>query len=275
MNAAENGKFLKFLYNSVPGRIFLKILSAPFISKIAGIYLSCALSKPLIKGFVRKNNINLDDFYSDDFKSFNDCFSRKIKENLRPVDNEISALISPCDGLLSVYDVNSETVFPVKQSEYNLFSLLKNKDLSKEFEGGKCLVFRLCVNHYHRYCYLDSGSLINNYYIKGKLHTVRPIALENMPVFCENCREISILDYDNFGKTIQIEVGAMMVGKIKNYRLTDFSKGTEKGMFLFGGSTIIVLLKKGKVSINDEILSNSSCGIETEVKMGQKIGKRI
>ncbi len=274
MAGSDNEKLLKFLYTTPIGRFFLKALSAPMISKIAGAYLSSFLSKPLIKGFVKRNNIDLSEFYSDDFHSFNDCFSRKIKENLRPVDLNSSALISPCDGLLTVYDINKNTVLPVKQSRYTISSLLKDEALSREFEGGKCLVFRLMVNHYHRYCFLDGGTIEKNYFIKGKLHTVRPIALENIPVFCENCREVSVIDYENLGRTVQIEVGAMMVGKIKNHKLNSFSRGQEKGMFLFGGSTIIVLLKKDAVKLDDNILNNSLSGIETDVKFGQKIGSK-
>ncbi len=274
MAGSDNEKLLKFLYTTPIGRFFLKALSAPMISKIAGAYLSSFLSKPLIKGFVKRNNIDLSEFYSDDFHSFNDCFSRKIKENLRPVDLNSSALISPCDGLLTVYDINKNTVLPVKQSRYTISSLSKDEALSREFEGGKCLVFRLMVNHYHRYCFLDGGTIEKNYFIKGKLHTVRPIALENIPVFCENCREVSVIDYENLGRTVQIEVGAMMVGKIKNHKLNSFSRGQEKGMFLFGGSTIIVLLKKDAVKLDDNILNNSLSGIETDVKFGQKIGSK-
>lgn len=272
MENKENGKFLNFLYKTCIGRIFLKAFASRTVSNIAGTFLSSSLSKPLIKGFVRKNHIDLSKFYSDDFKCFNDCFSRKIKETEREIDIIPSHLISPCDAYLTVYNINSKTVFPVKQAEYDIESFLNDKALAEEFKDGMCFVFRLCVNHYHRYCFIDSGNLNKRKYIKGLLHTVRPIALKNGPVFCENCREISVLDTNNFGKVIQAEVGAMLVGKIKNYDIDTFSRGQEKGMFLFGGSTIILLAKKDTVKANDEIIKNSSLGIETEVKYGQKIG---
>lgn len=275
MENKENGKFLNFLYKTCIGRIFLKAFASRTVSNIAGAFLSSSLSKPLIKGFVRKNHIDLSKFYSDDFKCFNDCFSRKIKETEREIDIIPSHLISPCDAYLTVYNINSKTVFPVKQAEYDIESFLNDKALAEEFKDGMCFVFRLCVNHYHRYCFIDSGILNKRKYIKGLLHTVRPIALKNGPVFCENCREISVLDTNNFGKVIQAEVGAMLVGKIKNYDIDTFSRGQEKGMFLFGGSTIIVLAKKDTVKADSEIMNNSSFGIETEVKYGQKIGIKL
>ena len=275
MKASENEKFLKFLYETAFGRVFLKILASKAVSCAAGAFLSLPLSKPLIMGFVIKNNIDLCKFYSDGFKCFNDCFSRKIKETERPIDITPSHLISPCDAYLTVYNINSKTVFPVKQAEYDIESFLKDNALAEEFRDGMCFVFRLCVNHYHRYCFIDSGKLIKRKYIEGKLHTVRPIALRNVPVFCENCREISVFETNNFGKVIQAEVGAMLVGKIKNYDIDTFSRGQEKGMFLFGGSTIVVLTKKDTVKADGEIMKNSSFGIETEVKYGQKIGIKL
>ena len=75
---------------------------------------------------------------------------------------------------------------------------------------------------------------------------------------------------------IQIEVGALMVGKINNYHQEyTFQKGEEKGMFLFGGSTICLLLKKDTVELDEDLLKNSIDNYETTVKYGERIGKRI
>ena len=72
-----------------------------------------------------------------------------------------------------------------------------------------------------------------------------------------------------------MEVGAMLVGRIVNHEGEGFAeRGKEKGYFEYGGSTIILLLKKGAAKINKEILDNSSAGIETPVKMGSVIGRR-
>ena len=102
---------------------------------------------------------------------------------------------------------------------------------------------------------------------------MRPIALETLPVFTENCREYTVIENPVFGKLIQMEVGAMLVGRIVNLEGEGTAvRGKEKGFFEYGGSTIIVLLKKDSAKIKDEILSNSIAGIETPVKMGEQIG---
>ena len=264
---------LTFLYKTVCGRLFLKLLSTRAVSKLSGVFLDSRLSSFLINSFARKNNIVLDDYELEGIKSFNEFFRRKIKAGKRVFDTEPEHLCAPCDGLLSVWNIQKDTVIPVKQSAYTVKRLLRDPQLASEYEDGLCLVFRLCVNHYHRYAYVDSGKKGANIFIPGVLHTVRPIALETLPVFTENCREYTVIENPVFGKLIQMEVGAMLVGRIVNLEGEGTAvRGKEKGFFEYGGSTIIVLLKKDSAKIKDEILSNSIAGIETPVKMGEQIG---
>lgn len=267
---------LHFLYKTVPGRFFLKPLASRPLSKLCGAFLDSRLSTFLINSFVRNNNINLDDYETEGIKTFNQFFRRKIKEDRRVFDMEPSKLCCPCDGLLSVWNISEDTVIPVKQSHYTITSLLKDKELAAEYNGGLCLVFRLCVDNYHRYAYADSGKKGPNIFIPGVLHTVRPIALESRPVFVENCREYTLIESPVFGKLVQMEVGAMLVGRIVNLEGQGMAeRGKEKGFFEYGGSTIILLVKKDMVKLNQEIINNSQAGIESPVKMGQVIGAKL
>lgn len=261
------------MYTTAIGRAALKVLASRPVSKAAGAFCDSALSKPLIKSFVKKNGIDLSEYVSARFSCFNDCFTRKIRPELRPVCMDSDALISPCDGLLSAYKIEKGMVFPAKQSSYSVASLLRDEELAKEFDGGTALVIRLCVRHYHRYCYVDSGVKGENRFIGGCLHTVRPVALENRPVFCENCREYTVMDTENFGRVIQCEIGAMLVGRIQNHHGAGaITRGEEKGMFLYGGSTVVVLLKKGAATLPDGVWEAAKRGEETPVRYGEKIG---
>ena len=266
-------KILKFLYDTVFGRCILKVLTMPFLSEIVGKFMDSELSKPLIKPFIRKNNINLSEYYTDNIKSYNDFFTRKIRPEMRKIDRNPESLISPCDSKLSVYNINHDSVFEIKGSQYSIYDMIKNPELARRFEGGICLIFRLEVTDYHRYCYFDSGRKSNNVHIKGILHTVNPIAFRRYNVYKQNSREYTLLHTKNFGDAVQIEVGAMMVGKIQNHHgKCRFSRGQEKGMFLFGGSTIVLLLQKDKALIDNDIIRNTKNGFETIVKYGEKIG---
>ena len=267
---------LDYLYNTIPGRVILMILTHPVISKLAGAFLDSPPSKLLIGPFVNANSIDLSEYISDDFRCFNDCFARKIRNGMRPFPEDPSAFVSPCDALLSVYEIGNDTVIPAKQSVYSIPRLLHSKKNAAHFEGGYCLVYRLCVNHYHRYAYIDNGIKGENHFIKGKLHTVQPVALCRYPVFTENCREYTVMKTENFGTIVQMEVGAMLVGKIKNLHGRHVIKrGMEKGCFMYGGSTIIILVEPGRVVIDDKILKASKKGEETPVKMGETIGRSV
>ena len=270
---------LKYLYGSYTGRFILTGLTNRNVSKAAGLYLDSYLSKPLIYPFAKKNNIDLsickrEKIYQ--YKNFNDFFTRELKDDERPVNMDPNCLIAPCDGLLSAYRITEGLVIPVKQSCYRIKDLLHSSELAKEFNGGIALVYRLCVNHYHRYVYVESGIKGHNHFINGVLHTVRPIALRTRPVFIENCREFTVIKTSNMGKMVQMEVGAMLVGKIDNYdlQMKKVSRGKEKGRFLYGGSTIIVLIDEEHAKYVDPRLIKATIHRkETPVRLGQSISR--
>lgn len=264
---------LNFLYGSFYGRIILKLLTRPFISKVVGSYMNSGRSKKMIKGFIEKQSIDMSQFEEREFNSYNDFFTRKMKDGKRPIGFDENSLISPCDAKLSVYKIDDDSIFEIKNSLYSIYDILGGNDKAFEFSEGYCLIFRLAVDDYHRYCYFDTGVKGENITIKGELHTVKPIALNKYNVYKRNCREYTVMQTENFGEAIQIEVGAMMVGKIKNFHGEHkFKRGEEKGMFEFGGSTIVLLLKKDVADIDSDIVENTKKRMETVVKMGEKIG---
>ena len=271
----KQNKALKKLYGTLPGRIALKVLTHPLISIIAGAFMDSRLSRPLIDSFIRRNGIDMSQYISEDFRSYNAFFTRRIKPEKRPVDTDPRHLISPCDSKLSVYRINSRSVFRIKDSYYRVSELLRNDFLARRFEGGWCMIFRLEVDDYHRYCYIDDGTKTGNTFIPGELHTVNPIALEKYNIYKRNCREYTVLHTCNFGDVVQIEVGAMLVGRICNrHAEANISRGQEKGRFEFGGSTIVLLFEKDKAVPDADILRNSRDDFETVVKYGEKIGIR-
>jgi len=266
-------KFLKALYTNLVGRALVKLLVNPIVSQLGGRLLSSSASKILIKQFVKSNNIDLSKYEKQKFDSYNDFFIRKIKKNERIVNMNCNVLISPCDSKLSVYKIDENRHFFIKNTLYSTKTLLRDAKLANKFQGGYAMVFRLTVDDYHRYCYIDNGIKTNNRFIQGVLHTVNPIANDILPIYKENSRAYSILQSDNFGDVLMMEVGALMVGKIVNYHQSrGVKKGQEKGRFEFGGSTVILLIEKDKVIVDQDILDNTQNEYETIVKMGEQIG---
>lgn len=268
----EEGVVLRFLYNTILGRILLLFITKATFSKIATKFLDSNISRILIKPFVKKYKIDTELYIDKKYKSFNDFFKRIKKEEYINIDTNPDSFISPCDCKLSVYKA-SENTFKIKGVSYDLELLLKSKFLAQDYKDGYVVVCRLTPDNYHRYCYVDNGYHDANKKIKGNLNTVRPIATTKKDVFITNARSYTVLDTSNFGQVIQIEVGALMVGKIKNnYTNHSFKKGEEKGFFEYGGSTIILLVKNDKVKIDNYLLNNTKNGYETIVSIGDKIG---
>lgn len=266
-------KALDFLYKNWFGNIILKFVILSLPSKIYGYYNKSRLSKKKIEPFVKKYDIDLEEYDKNEYSSFNDFFIRKRKKESINLDKD--ALISPADSKLLVYNIDEKLNFTIKKNNYSISELLKDEKVVDEYKNGQCLIFRLSVDDYHRYVFIDNGSLLKSKTIKGKLHTVGPIATDKHRVYSENYRVVNYLDTENFGEIAQIEVGALLVKKIINYDIKDFKKGNEKGYFELGGSTIIILLKENLVKIDKDILEYSKKGIETKLRLGEKIGLKV
>ena len=272
-NITNQDKLLSFLYTNIFGRMLLKPLIQPQVSKLAGRYLSSAHSKWLISKFIERNEINMDIYEECDYSSFNDFFTRKIKPDSRPVPEDLDVLISPCDCLATVYPIQENTTFSIKNTEYTLRSLLRSPRLAKRFRSGYAYILRLTVEDYHRYLYSVSGKQSKNYHIDGTFHTVNPIANDYLPIYKENTREYTVIHSKEFGDVLQMEVGALLVGKISNHKQsTVVTRGEEKGFFEYGGSTIVVLNQKGRVTPRSDILTNSKNGYETKVLQAHPLG---
>ena len=263
---------LRFLYATASGRLTLKLLTTRGVSRVAGKFMDSRASRALIGPFVRKNGIDLSEYVPARYASFNEFFTRRVRPECRPIDFAPDALIAPCDGRLSAYRITDQSEFRIKNSVYSVQTLLGNDPRASHFRGGTCLVFRLCVDDYHRYHFFDDCTIEPSRFIPGVLHTVRPIALEHTDVFHQNCRETTFLHTAHFGLAAQIEVGAMLVGRICNHPpRPDIRRGDEKGCFLYGGSTVVLLLPPNAARFPESLFEDTARGLETRVKMGQRL----
>ncbi len=274
-HSAKESASLRFLYGTPAGRAVLKILTQPVFSVAGGAFLKMPLSTILIDGYIRKNRINMKRFARKRYRSFHDFFIRELKEKEFSEECPVHLLLAPCDGKASAYTISEENAFRIKNSVYTIGDLLEDEVLAKNFTGGTCVIFRLTPDDYHRYCYVDDGEILARKEIRGVLHTVRPIAHYHYPVFVRNSRVCTMMRTAHFGDVIQIEVGALMVGKIRNHKNSgSFTRGEEKGLFEFGGSTILLLFKEGAVQIKKDILAATLRGEEHVLRVGEVIGEK-
>ncbi|MGN1133017.1 MAG: phosphatidylserine decarboxylase [Oscillospiraceae bacterium] len=270
----KQDEFLADAYSSSAGRALMKFLSLPIFSKLSRIVMDSAVSVKAIDRFIEKNEIDMSEYEQVEYSSFNNFFTRKIKEGRRFITKDEDVLVSPSDGKVSAYKIGNSSNFIIKNSVYTVDSILRDHKLAERYRGGTALIIRLSVDDYHRYCYPCSGIKSHNRYIDGFLHTVNPVINEHYPVYKENCREYCLIRSERLGDVVQMEVGALMVGKISNHRqgVARVKKGEEKGCFEFGGSTIVLLVEKDKVEVCEDLLMNTQQGFETKVLQGEALG---
>jgi phosphatidylserine decarboxylase len=275
------GFWVKAMYGTLLGRMLSKAIAAPPFSRFFGWLQDRSRSKRKIKPFIKKFNINMSDFLpeeghseADPYSTFNQFFTRRVTESAR-VFAQDKQFPAPCDARYFAYASLDEHVsIPVKGSCFKASALLNHEEWASVFESGPGFIARLCPVDYHRFHFPDAGKVLDSWRIPGVLHSVNPWALAfRDDIFMINEREVTILETEQFGKLAYIEVGATCVGKIKQtYEQDIFVRGDEKGMFLFGGSTVIVIGERGHWNIDPRILEHTQNGVETYLKMGQALG---
>ena len=263
---------IKYMYEKKSGRALLKVLSTRVVANIVRGFMKSFFSVPYKSRIINKHNIDMNLYEDKKYLSYNTFFIRRMKD--LKFDTDKDSFISPAESKLLVLKLDDDTKLDIKGSSYTLEEILED-DIYKEYKNGYALIFRLEETDYHRYIYIDNGYRDEYRHIKGKLHTVQPIAYKKFKVFHENTREWTILHTENFNDVIHMEVGAMNIGRINNNDSTIFKKGDEKGNFEFGGSTIILFVKQGIIEIDKDILENSKNYKETKVNIGEKVAKKI
>ena len=277
------GFWVKLLYGTWLGKVISAIIALPLFSKVYGWLQDQPASRRKVQPFIERFQIQMADFLPEQgrepenpYATFNQFFTRRVTECARPFA-DADEFPAPCDARYFAYqNLNDSVVIPVKGSFFKSSVLLQNDRWQACFEDGPGFVARLCPIDYHRFHFPDNGQVLDTWRIAGALHSVNPWALAfRDDIFIINEREVTILDTERFGKLAYVEVGATCVGKIiQTYAGKSFSRGDEKGMFLFGGSTIIVIGEKGSWRIKPEIVENTNRKLETYLKMGRSLGNR-
>ncbi|WP_168525288.1 archaetidylserine decarboxylase [Acinetobacter sp. A3] len=218
------------------------------------------------------------------YKSFNDFFTRSLKQGVREIDSNPSSIVSPADGAISqLGKIEDGAIFQAKGQQFTVENLIADPQLAEPFKNGQFATVYLSPRDYHRVHMPFAGTLTETLYVPGELFSVNQTTAENIPgLFARNERMVCLFDTE-LGRMAVVLVGAMIVagietvatGKVKpsgrlelNQHQLFLEKGAELGRFYLG-STAIVLFEENKMQWDAEFQANSV------VEMGKALGHTV
>jgi phosphatidylserine decarboxylase len=273
------GGALEFLYGTARGRWLTNhVLVRGATNRLYGWLQRAPGSRGRIRRFVDELGIDASEaeLPLERYKTLDEFFMRRLRPGARPIDATPGTLVSPADGRTLVFPKLEGTKLPVKGSQVTLETLVGDAGLAASFVGGAAVIVRLAPADYHRFHFPESGFAWAERRVAGPLHSVHPIALASGAPSFANKRSVTRLETAAFGELALVEVGALCVGTIiQTYHPGHVARGQEKGFFRFGGSTVVLLAQAGRLELDRDLVEASAEGVETFVRMGTRIGRRV
>ncbi len=275
-------KLLVWLFYIAPHHLISRIVFT--ITRLQGPFV-----QPLIRWFVGKFNVDMSDaLYEnlDVYETFNDFFTRELKQDARPIVSGVNTLASPADGKVSeAGKIEQGQIIQAKDHLYTVKQLLGGDEtVAKLFSNGRFATIYLAPHNYHRLHMPTDARLHKMIHVPGRLFSVAPWTVAAIPrIFARNERVVCLFS-THAGPMAMILVGAINVAAIetvwsglvtppKGKKVSEFDfshtnkqygKGDEMGRFNMG-STVILLTGN-----NVEWLQKLRQG--NTVKVGELIG---
>jgi phosphatidylserine decarboxylase len=265
----------------------LTVLAGKLASAKAG-----SLTTAVIRWFVGRYGVNMAEAANPDitaYKSFNDFFTRPLKEGARPLAD--ADFLCPVDGAISQFGaIERDQIFQAKGHRYSTTALVGgDRELAARFENGQFATLYLSPRDYHRIHMPSAGRLTRMIHVPGDLFSVSPTTAGGVPgLFARNERVVCVFDGE-FGPFVLVLVGATIVGSmatvwhgtvnpprpgvVREWRYGDeaaavnLEKGAEMGRFLLG-STVVMLFPKDSIGFNPDWAPMGP------VRMGEAMGQR-
>jgi len=241
----------------------------------------------IIRWFVGKYGVNMDEAAEPDitrYASFNEFFTRALKEGARPLAN--ADLVCPVDGTISQFGtIDNDQIFQAKGHSYSTRALVGgDAALAAQFQHGSFATLYLSPRDYHRIHMPCDGRLTRMIHVPGDLFSVNPVTARGVPgLFARNERVVCVFDSAH-GPFVLTLVGATIVGsmatvwsgvvnpprsgELREWRYDGqqvaLRQGEEMGRFLLG-STVVLLFPKGPLAFNPDWLSGRA------IRLGERM----
>ena len=265
------------------------------LSRLVGWFASTEIGfikDTFITKFAKKYQVNMDEALVEDlssFASFNEFFTRELKDGARPIAEGEGVLVSPADGAVSqLGKIELGKVFQAKGRDFSVTTLLGgDSERAATFLNGEFATIYLSPKDYHRVHMPCAGKLLETVYVPGDLFSVNPTTAQGVDgLFARNERLVCMFETE-YGPMAMVLVGAMIVAGIetvwsgqvcplpKKAQVQDYTqseirleKGQEMGRFKLG-STVVLCFPEDTVKFLEEIKA------ESPLMMGQALAAKV
>jgi len=231
----------------------------------------------VIQRFIKRYNVNMDEAVHADpahYKSFNEFFTRPLKEGVRPLSTR--HWVCPVDGAISQCGaIERDQIFQAKGHQYSTRALVGgDAELAAQFQNGQFATLYLSPRDYHRIHMPIAGRLLRMIHVPSDLFSVNPTTARGVPgLFARNERVVCEFETES-GPMVLVLVGATIVGSmatvwhgqvnpprpgmVREWRYdtqnVQLQKGEEMGRFLLG-STVVMLFPQNSIEFPADWLS--------------------
>ncbi|HVT36090.1 MAG TPA: archaetidylserine decarboxylase [Nevskiaceae bacterium] len=229
------------------------------------------------------DDLRLHESEQQSFASLQECFTRRLKPGMRPLDEREHIAVSPCDAVIGECGrIEGSRVFQAKGFPYELGELIPDPAVQQLYRDGTYVTLRLKSDMYHRFHAPVDCRTQQITYISGDTWNVNPIALKRVEkLYCRNERAVVQLhDAATGGSLCLVPVAAILVASMRFAGLHDelslayrgpnlipwqrsFAKGEEMGWFQHGST--ILLFATGNYALCEGIRSGDT------IRMGQAL----
>ncbi len=223
--------------------------------------------------YVRAYSVDLSECEvpSGGFRTFNEFFTRPLREGARPLDADPSAILSPADGKIEdAGPIDDRAELLVKGRPYQVGELIGSEEEGRRLAGGSFVVVYLSPRDYHRVHAPVTGEITLGRHIGGTLYPVNRIGVEHVPrLFAKNERVVMTQSTARFGDVVTVMVGALVVGgivvsfdktlvsrrgpargEVRYDPPPQLARGQELGSFELGSTAIVLIPAQAQATLS-------------------------
>lgn len=222
------------------------------------------VGKAVVDIYCRAYGVELDECRkASDFVSFDEFFTRQLRDGARPLPEDKGVVVSPADGYVDSLGPVDGRSFHVKGRPYRVDELVGDEEEARRYEGGLGCVVYLSPRDYHRVHAPAAGSLVAIRSMPGDYYPVNSIGVKHVDnLFVRNRRVAIVIDTEELGRITVVMVAAMVVGRITVTGVDardvplgvhpispaiDVARGDEIGIFHLGSTAVVFFEKRARL----------------------------